>query len=372
MKKILFFIDVFGCGGIERFLYNTCKYIDKMKFEVSVLSVVLDENSYYIKMFDDIGISIDKLIDKKETNVLKRAVNGHKAFKEYLNSISKDVIIHFNISNSIDMKYAEIAYELGFSNLIYHSHNSDATSNLKRVAHYLFKSCRCKYSALNIACSKKAAIWMYRKKDIYKKNYVIINNAIDAGLYDYNEEKRKKIRKELSVGDDLLIGNVGRYNIQKNHDFLVDVFYYIHEKRKDSKLLLIGEGELFQHIELKIKKLGLDKNVIFIKQTNKVEEYLQAMDVFVLPSFYEGLPFVLVEEQAAGLPSVVSDTITQEVKITDCLNYLSLDLGPKEWASRVLLLLNNKRYSTLSTIIKSGFDVHDSIQKLEKIYESFS
>ena len=370
-KKVVLFIDIFGCGGIEKFLYNTCKFINRSEFDISVVSVILDKNSYYIKMFDEINVSIDQLVEHIETNPLKRMLKGHKAFSKYLEKLDKKTIIHFNISNSIDMKYAKIAYNAGFSNLIYHSHNSDATSHLKRIAHYFFRPFRYNYSQKYIACSKEAAIWMYPSEVINNRKYTIINNAIDVNLYDYNDKSRQKSRNDLNIKKEILIGHVGRYNIQKNHDFLIDIFFEIHKVLHNSKLLLIGEGELFDQIFSKIKSLSLEKDVIIIKQTNKVNEYMQAMDVFILPSLYEGLPFVLVEEQAAALPAVVSDTITREIEITNYIKYFSLDCSAKKWAEEAIDLLKLERKSTLEKISAAGFNASENIKKLECIYRSF-
>lgn len=371
-KRVLLFMDVFSCGGIERFLYNTCKFINKDLYDISVVSVVLDKKSHYIEMFDEICIPIDQLIVQNETNPLKRMQQGHKAFSAYLKKIDKKTIIHFNISNSIDMKYAQIAKKAGFNNLIYHSHNSDATSNLKRMAHYLFRPYRYKYSKRYIACSEKAAIWMYPSKIVNNKKYTIINNAIDVSLYDYNDEVRKKVREKLGIKNEILLGHIGRYNIQKNHDFLIDIFYEFHKIICNSKLLLIGDGKLFDTISLKIQRLNLENNVITIKQTNKVNEYMQAMDAFVLPSLYEGLPFVLVEEQAAALPAIVSNTITHEIEITNYIKYFSLESNAQKWAKKIIDLLKLNRTSTLSEISVAGFNILDSIKKLENIYSSFA
>ena len=135
--------------------------------------------------------------------------------------------------------------------------------------------------------------------------------------------------------------------------------------------MLIGEGELFDQIFSKIKSLSLEKDVIIIKQTNKVNEYMQAMDIFILPSLYEGLPFVLVEEQAAALPAVVSDTITREIEITNYIKYFSLDCSAKKWAEEAIDLLKLERKSTLEKISAAGFNASENIKKLECIYRSF-
>lgn len=152
----------------------------------------------------------------------------------------------------------------------------------------------------------------------------IMNNAIDTEKYAYNEEIRNKKREELQIGDRFCIGHVGRFAEQKNHAYLIDIFYEVHKKKEDAVLLLVGDGPLQEDVKARVHQYGLDDAVIFAGSRDDVGELYQAMDLFVLPSLFEGLALVLVETQCAGLRILVSDAVTDEIKMTDRMEYLPL------------------------------------------------
>lgn len=163
MKKVILFLDAFGCGGIEKFVVSVCSKINRVRFDISILAVIKDEKTYYDEQLKASGIVIEQLLGYVETNPIKRMHLGHKCFKKYLRQLDKNTILHFNVSNSLDFEYASIARRMGFRNLVMHSHNSDATSNLKRMVHHFFKLFYCHIGSVNMACSKKAAVWLYSK-----------------------------------------------------------------------------------------------------------------------------------------------------------------------------------------------------------------
>ena len=187
----------------------------------------------------------------------------------------------------------------------------------------------------------------------------VVNNAIDVDKFKYDEKIRKEKRKELNIKDNqLVIGHIGRFVQQKNHEFLIDIFNEIYKQDKNAILLLIGEGPLKEEIQNKVNELGLDKNVKFLGQRSDANELYQAMDAFVLPSLYEGLPVVGVEAQAAGLPCFFSTDMTKETEILDSTKFISLTHKSKYWADKILKEVSLfKRQDTSEEIVDNKFSI---------------
>ena len=188
-----------------------------------------------------------------------------------------------------------------------------------------------KYANLQLACSKEAGEWLFGNTQ-----FIVLNNGIDVSKYVFNQNIREEYRKILGFSDELVLGHVGRFSNQKNHNFLIDIFYEIIKINKKSKLILIGTGELENEIKEKVESLSLKEKVIFLGARADVNKIMQAMDVFILPSLFEGLPVVGVEAQASGLPCIISDTVSKDVKITDSVLQISLSLPPEEWGKKLI------------------------------------
>lgn len=228
---------------------------------------------------------------------------------------------------------------------------------LRYLADYLF------------ACSDGAAKWMFGSK---AKRALILKNSIDTAQYTFNAQAREEKRKELQLGGRFVIGHVGRFRRMKNHTFLLKVFKEVHETDENAVLLLVGDGRLRRKLEKRVKRLGLTDNVVFAGIRKDVPQLLQAMDVFVFPSLYEGIPMALVEAQASGLPCVVSQNIHPQIKITDGLLFMSLRKPPKEWAKAVLALKSRKRSDTSGEVKRAGYDMRENAKVLESFYQSVS
>lgn len=174
----------------------------------------------------------------------------------------------------------------------------------------------------------------------------------------------------MLIDNKLVFGHIGRFSIQKNHEFLIEIFNEIHKENKDSILLLIGTGELEDNIKEKVKLLGLDKNIKFLGIRNDINELLNAMDAFLLPSFFEGLPVVGVEAQATGLPVFTSNKVTKELPISELSFYYSLKLSAKEWSEKILNAINDiKRTNMTDSIRKKGYDVKLAAKLMQEYYE---
>ena len=195
-----------------------------------------------------------------------------------------------------------------------------------------------------------------------------LHNAVDLDVYNYDSQKRKKIREELNIKpEQLVVGHIGRFNYQKNHEFLLDIFSSIQSKRKDAVLLLVGDGEKKEEIISKIDRLGLTQNVILTGIRSDIPDLLSSMDVFVFPSFFEGMPNTIIEAQATGMPCILSDSITKEAEITNLLEYLSLSEDCNKWATIAIDSVLKDRPDTREDFIKQGYNIEYSISKLIEI-----
>jgi glycosyltransferase involved in cell wall biosynthesis len=219
---------------------------------------------------------------------------------------------------------------------VMHSHNTSNGKKISSIPKKIFQNFI--LSDYYFACSRSAGEWCFGKKKCRNNNFILLNNAIDLERFVYNNEIRKAIRLNLGLEEKLVVGHVGRMISQKNPFFLIDVFKAVHDKNNNAILLYIGTGELQAQIKRKIDNLGLTDSVIFFGTCNNVNEMMQAMDVFLLPSRWEGLAIVLIEAQTAGLKCITTDSklFAKDAFLTNLVNYLPFDFGANRWADAVL------------------------------------
>lgn len=371
MKNIVFFEDVFGnFGGIEKMIVNITSELPKDKYHITLLLNKMISEEYRETLLN-MGVDIVELQDEFIHNPIKRHLKGVKLFDKYIKEHPVDTI-HFHISNSIDMMYVSVAQKRGVKNRIAHSHNSNATSKFKVLMHYTFKTFLKNSPSHYISCSTKAAYWLYSKKKVDRGEVVILKNAIVTKDYLYNEERRQGTRQRYDFGNQFIVGHIGRFNEQKNHRFLIDIFTEFKKLKENAELVLIGEGDLKDEIKQYVKEKGVEDSVRFMGNSNEVPNLLSAMDVFLLPSLYEGLPVVLVETQAASLPALVSNTITKEVDVSKYVKYMSLERTPDKWAKGLLKMAEVPREDNYQTMYDSGFDIASMVKELDKIYSELN
>ena len=247
---------------------------------------------------------------------------------------------------------------------IAHSHSSRQDRDLKYPLKLLFKRSIPGQATQLFACGKEAGKWMFGTDD-----FRVLNNAIDAERYRFDPEVRQEVRRELGIPADAPVaGHVGRFMAPKNHGFLLRIFA---ELPDHARLLLVGDGELLAENERLAEELGVRDRVIFAGLRSDVDRMLQAMDVFVFPSLYEGLPLSVIEAQAAGLPCLISDKVPIECKKTDLVTQIPLDASPAEWAEAVLSAAEAPRGDTLAQIRETGFDIRANAEWLQNYYLSF-
>ena len=349
-------------GGVEAVVMNYYRHIDRTKIQ---FDFICDEDSTNIP-YEEIEQLGGKLI---LIPPYQRAFKYHKALKRVLKE-GNYKIIHSHISTmSVFSLFA--AKCAGVPVRIAHSHS---TTNKKEKKKNLMKQVLRPFSKVfatdYMCCSELAGRWLFGDKEYNKGNVYLLNNAIDLDKFKYNEPLRKKKRKELGIKDDtLVIGHIGRFVAQKNHDYLIDIFNDIHKKNNNSILLLAGQGPLMEDIKNKVKELNLDDSVKFLGQRNDANELYQAFDVFLLPSLYEGLPVVGVEAQAAGLLCYLSDDMTKETKVLDITKFMSLNNASEEWANNILDDVKKyKRIDTSKEMTAKNFNIKEEAKKLEEYY----
>lgn len=265
-----------------------------------------------------------------------------------------EVYIHGN--NATMLFEALPARKGGAKYIITHCHNSSSHFPLiNNFCKPIFNN----IPDVKIAVSEKAAKWAYFDK------YRIIRNGIDLKKFEFDVNKRQNIRKHLGISNKFIIGHVGRFTDQKNHKFLIDIFYSVYKKNKNACLLLIGDGPLKSEIEDKVRKLNLNDAVIFTGNVENASEYYSAMDCFCMPSIYEGFCIAAIEAEANGLPLVVANSLPEEALPVKNVTILSLEEKPNKWADSIISLKRNQ--SNNEILKKSGYDEQDMMKSIREV-----
>lgn len=355
--RVLQVVTHMNRGGLETMLMNYYRHIDREKVQFDFM-VHRGERAAYDDEIEALGGKIyrmPRLIPWSSTyqNALEIFFKSHSEYRI--------VHVHQDCLSSVILKVAE---KNGIPVRIAHSHNSMQDKNIKYLIKLYYKRFIPLFATDLFACAKDAGDWMFAGAP-----YQILNNAIESTSYCFDENCRKTMRKSMKIPEDsLVLGHVGRFSRQKNHTYLIEIFKSVHAKCKNSFLLLVGDGELKPKIEEKIKSLSLENYVIFTGIRTDVSNLLQAMDVFLFPSLYEGLPVTLVEAQAAGLPCIISDNIPKDCDITGLITRIPLNNDPEFWAKQILAAQILQRKDTHKEIIAAGFDISENAKWLENFY----
>ena len=351
-------------GGVESVVFNYYNFIDKSKFQFDL--IIHSDSPYEIP--DDIvqlGCKVYKVPP------YKYLLSYIKALKHIFQTGNYE-IVHSHMS-TISVFTLFAAKMANIPVRIAHSHVTAGKGKgefLRNIFKYILRLFSKLFPTHLFACSEYAGRWMFGNKAFEEGKITIINNAIDYKKFIYNKKIREKIRNSLNLKDEFVVGSVGRFMPQKNHDFLIDIFYDVFKKNNKSALLLIGDGELRTHIEGKVKRLNLQDNVFFLGVRDDVNELFQAMDVFVLPSLYEGLGMVAVEAQVSGLPTIVSNRLPNEVKLLNLIEFLDLNEKSEKWAESILSKRCFERLDISNEANIKKFSVSDEVKKLEAIYHN--
>ncbi len=355
--RILQVVTYMGRGGLETMLMNYYRHIDRDQVQFDFLTH-RQERAAYDDEIESLGGKIYRLprLVPWSSTYLNALNSFFRAHPEY-----RVIHVHQDCLSSVILKAAA---QNGVPVRIAHSHNSAQDKNIKYPIKLYYKRLIPQYATDLFACGREAGEWMFGGAP-----FRILNNAIDAASYRYDAEKAREMRQDLGIpANALVIGHVGRFSPQKNHEFLIDIFSAVHSKEENAYLLLVGDGNLRHRMEERVRSKGLGSRVIFTGIRSDVPALLQAMDVFVFPSLYEGLGIVAVEAQAAGLPCLISNKVPLECKKTDLVTQISLQAPAQQWADQVLLAQNTERKDTCAEIVTSGFDIIENSKWLQNFY----
>lgn len=355
--RILHIVQRMEAGGTQAFLMNLYRNIDREKVQFDFLVEYIDKEFY-----DDEIISFGGKIYytnfRKDLNVFK--------FKKELSKILIDnpeyKIIHIH-ATAIGKICTDVARKNNIPVIIAHTHNNGAVKDWKYLPKKILRKLYRNGPTDFFACSEEAGIYTFKNK-----KFKVIHNSIDSKKFLYNESIRNEKRKELNIENKFAVGNVGRLHEQKNQIFLIDIFYELQKKKENAILLIVGSGPLKTKINEHIEKLGISDKVKILENRNDMNEIYQAMDVFVLPSLFEGLGIVAIEAQAAGLPVIASDGVSSEAEVTKNIKKLSLNEPISNWVKAIVEAKVDNKQEVINDIKDAGYDIEENAKMIEKFY----
>lgn len=350
MVRVLQIIGIV-CGGVEAVIMNYYRHIDRTKIQ---FDFVVD--GYEKTILDDEIISLGGRVYHVEP-YRKNILRYMKQIYNIVHDNHYD-IVHSNM-NTLSIFSLFPAWLAGAHQRILHNHSTAVRSEgIRSVMKNILRPFAPLFANRYVACSRLAGEWMYGKKLMASGKVTIINNAIDLDEYAFSLEIRQQYRKELNISEDtLVIGHVGRFMYQKNHDFLIEVFRDVVREHPNAILLLIGDGELRTEIKVKTQNYCLSDKVRFLGLRTDVKNLYNCMDVFVLPSWYEGLPVVAIEAQANGIPCIFSDRITQESRLTKGVEFIPIDHGTGAWVRSILNKGQQRNADAMNDLTEAGFNI---------------
>ena len=345
-------------SGVMRVIMNYYGYIDKSEIRFDFMYYIESENNYKQTIENNNG---KYYMVESPRKLIK--------FKKDLAAFFQQHKDEYDIVHLHDVFLARFIYKIakhnGVKKVIVHSHAAEWSSHFigKIRNRLLCKNIQC-FSDTYFACSEAAGDHVFKNL-----NYKVINNAVDLEKFSFSELKRTQLRQAMRLEGKIVIGHVGRFNPQKNHPFIIEVFNEIVKQRPNAVLLLIGEGKLQQDIKSMAYKMNLTDKMLFLNNRTDVNDLYSAMDVFILPSLYEGLPMAGVEAQAAGLRCVMSENVTKEAAIGD-VAFLKLSDSIEVWANEIIQKAESERTANAFQTAKSkGFSIADEAKKLSELYK---
>ncbi len=354
--RVLHVLGGVGLGGAESRIMDLYRQMDREEIQFDFLVHSRDPQNrrpeFYEEEIRRLGGQIYVLPKFRVYNYIAY----RKAVKDFFRKHHEFRVVQGHMTSTAGI-YLPVAKRSGVPVTVAHSRNAGVVKGPKGAATRFFRRNLVQKADQCFACSTLAGEDVFGRKAMEQGRVKIIHNAIDAGRFTYDPRKRESVRAELGLNEELVVGHVGRFDHQKNHPYLIAVFDSLCKSRQDTALLLLGEGPHMEEIKERCRLLGIEEKVRFLGNQKRPEDYYQAMDIFLLPSFYEGLPGVLVEAQAAGLRCFVSDKVTREARITDQVTYLSIEQPAKVWADRIREAACYERMDTYQTVKEAGFDV---------------
>lgn len=367
MLRLLCFVGKMDAGGAETFLMKIYRKIDRKKYQFD-FCVFSDTSGFYDREIGSLGGRIFICPSLKSSPITSMMAIYRIVSKEKYTVAFQVADLSFSV---LKLLMARVA---GAKHCVLRSTNSSATSQKTLVLHKIFSLLPRYVPNVKIAPSENAATYMFGRRAYEKQQVLLLNNGLDLSRFAFSNQCRLGKRKELGIDNALLIGHVGRFEKQKNHVFLLNLFSYIQKRKKDVYLLCVGDGALLTNMKMLANTLGIDDHVIFAGLRQDVPELMMAMDVLLFPSLYEGMPNVVIEAETTGLPCLVSDTITTACAVTPYVSFESLSASYDVWAQQLLSLaeMNIDRESCVGFMRRRGYDLDSVAQIFEKVVLSSS
>lgn len=351
MKILVICTTPFSTNGITNVISNYDYYINRGEICMDYVLINKKHNSKTKKLKGNVFF-----LPMRNRNPFVYFFKLYKLMKK-----GKYSLVHVHGNSSTMLVEILAAFAAGVPNRIAHAHSTYCThEKVNKILAPVFR----KLVTYGIACSRDAGQWLFGNKT----PFFISKNGIDIDRFSFNIETRKKYRKELGWEDSFVIGNVGYLGYPKNQSFLIDIFNEIQKKNINAKLILVGEGEDFSELQKKVNELNLKTKVEFLGQRNDVNMLLQAMDFFVVPSFFEGFSISILEAEISGLKIICSDTIPREVNVTGNVIYQSLNTGPQSWAQVITMQKDYQRNDQSELMYKQGLSVEQTALEIKKLY----
>lgn len=355
--RVLQVVMIMNRGGIETMIMNHYRKIDRTIIQFDFL-VHREERGDYDDEIESLGGKIYRLLPIRPWSYIKYFHALDKFFEEHHHYLA----VHAHIQDNCGFAF-KYARKFGIEKCIAHSHTAPVSTDYKYVFRLFGSHVTKKYTTHRLACGTDAGKYMFENAD-----FTILKNAIDIDNFSFNEAIRRRKREELHLEEKFVIGHVGRFDAAKNQSFLIEILREVLPLCNNIHLLLVGTGSMLNAVKETVRRFGLENNVTFLGVRNDVNQLLQAMDVFVFPSTFEGLPVSVIEAQASGLPCVLSDVIDKEVKITDNVSFLNLKEPIQHWLDEVLKLKTFIRDDVQNQIRNAGYSIDENVQKLCSLY----
>ena len=362
MVRVLHCLDGLDRGGIETMLMNIYRHVDRTLIQFDFLLTNPNHCEYEDEVLEKGGkiYRIPRLTYIAPWAYLKSL----RSFFKKHEGEWKIVHSHSTAKSAFPLMAAK---KYGVPVRIAHSHINQSETKMRAFLEWMMRLLLARVLTHKFACSDDAAHYLFGS---YIDDVHIIKNAIDVEKFKYSEETRQMMRERLCSDTDLVIGNIGRMMVQKNHKFVIEVFERIHKRMPNSKLVLVGEGPLENNIKALISSLGLADEVIFTGSVDNVNDYIQAMDVFLFPSLFEGLGMVLIEAQSSGLDCFASENnVPSEADVTGLVRFLPLNDNAGYWADTIIETNLNKDRLSYNQIVKSsGYDIVGNAKRIQDFY----
>ena len=358
--RVLHVIGSMNLAGAETFIMNVYRKINRNNVQ---FDFIVHKDGKYDDEIKSLGGKIYKIEPLNKCGYWKYCKQLEKIIKE---NDYKIIHSHINESSGLVLK---IAKKCDVPVRISHSHSTGNHSNLiYKIFKIYLRGKINKYATHLFACSKEAAIWLFRKD---ADRAIIVKNGIDINKFTFSLNNRNEKRKEFEIQDStILLGNIGRITHVKNQEFLIEIFEEFNKSINDSKLIIVGEGELKEKLKNITKEKNIDDKVIFTGARKDISQLINAFDIFVFPSLYEGLGIALLEAQCNGLLCFASDTVPRAAKVSQNLNFISLKKNSKFWADSIQKIYkkNFKRKDESQKLREAGYDIEEVAERLEKFY----